>query len=680
MYYQFYEWNHAFLSPARAVNDAVRLYYRNPLNPLTHTEFGRQIAAAGDLFERMTRHYGKPEFGITETVVEGQSVAVSEKIVWDRPFCKLLHFEKDLPEGAPEQPNVVLVAPMSGHYATLLRGTVTDLLPNNNVYITDWVDARKVPLTVGRFNLDDFIDYVIDIVRHFRGDAHLVAVCQPAVPVLAATALLEQRQSTFLPRSITLMGGPIDTRQNPTEVNTYAEKHSLDWFRRNVIHVVPFPHPGVMRKVYPGFLQLTGFMTMNLDRHLTAHYDYFDHLVKGDGDSADKHREFYDEYLSVMDLTAEFYLQTVDTVFLRHALPKGEMRHRGHPVDPGAITRTPILTIEGEKDDISGIGQTRAAHTLTPNLPAEKHRHYEQKNVGHYGVFNGSRFRKEIAPRICEFVRDWDAAPQAEPASTPTGDVAATGWADTARDALAASESAARDIAIAADTLDGLADEAPAVTEPAATDTAPAAAEAAAGPDEAEAVAETAPAEPVADEGSAELAQTEPAASPAIAADAPAADVAVAPPAAAPVVTPAEQVAETSAAVPPAAAVAATGAAPASPARAHRQASTRPASVTSKSGAPANPLARPKATTPAPVAAEKPAVAGKPPRKGAKAAAVPTPNPLPQVKTRPAKATTAKAPAPKATTAPAEAAPAKTAPRKPAPRRRNRPQGAKNAD
>ncbi|GAB5377496.1 MAG: hypothetical protein AcusKO_39580 [Acuticoccus sp.] len=419
MYYQFYEWNHAFLSPARAVNDAVRLYYKNPLNPLAHTGVGRQIAAAGDLFERMTRHYGKPEFGIEDTEVDGKSVAVSEKVVWSRPFCRLLKFERDLPADAPKASNVVLVAPMSGHYATLLRGTVKALLPDHNVFITDWADARKVPLTAGHFDLDDFIDYVIDIIHHFEGDVHLVAVCQPAVPVFAATAILEKRQSDVLPKSLTLMGGPIDTRQNPTEVNTYAEKHSLDWFRRNVIMAVPFPHPGVMRKVYPGFLQLTGFMTMNLDRHLSAHYDYFDHLVAGDGDSAEKHRDFYDEYLSVMDLTAEFYLQTVDTVFLRHALPKGEMMHRGERVDPARITRTPIFTVEGENDDISGLGQTAAAHTLTPNLPAERHQHYVQPDVGHYGVFNGSRFRKEIAPRIGAFVRQWNApatAPAAKPA------------------------------------------------------------------------------------------------------------------------------------------------------------------------------------------------------------------------------------------------------------------------
>ncbi|MEM7695583.1 MAG: polyhydroxyalkanoate depolymerase [Pseudomonadota bacterium] len=415
MYYQFYEWNHAFLSPARAFNDALRLYYKNPLNPLTHTEVGRQIAAAGDLFERMTRRYGKPDFGISETTVDGRTVAVHERVVWERPFCRLVHFEKAQTE--VRQPRVMIVAPMSGHYATLLRGTVAALLPHNDVIITDWIDARMVPLAAGGFDLDDYIDYIIDITEYFDGDIHMVAVCQPAVPVFAATAILERRQAQALPKSITLMGGPIDTRKNPTEVNLYAAKHDLDWFRSNVIMTVPFPHPGFMRKVYPGFLQLTGFMTMNLDRHLTAHYDYFDDLVKGDGDSADKHRDFYDEYLSVMDLTAEFYLQTVDTVFLRQALPKGEMRYRGTPVDPGAIRRTPIFTIEGEKDDISGLGQTRAAHEMTPNLPEERHEHHEQADVGHYGVFNGSRFRKNIAPRISAFVSRWDQpAVAAEPA------------------------------------------------------------------------------------------------------------------------------------------------------------------------------------------------------------------------------------------------------------------------
>ncbi|MEM8855335.1 MAG: polyhydroxyalkanoate depolymerase, partial [Pseudomonadota bacterium] len=409
MYYHVYEWNHVFLAPARALNDAIRLYYKNPLNPWSHTDFGKQIAAAGDVFERLTRRYGKPEFGVDTVTVDGETVDVDERIVWERPFCRLVHFQK-LSRGKPipNQPAVVIVAPMSGHYATLLRGTVEALLPEHDVYITDWIDARMVPLAEGRFDLDTYVDYMVDIIDHFRGALHIVAVCQPAVPVFAATAVLEARQEKGLPRSITLMGGPIDTRESPTEVNTYAAGRDLDWFRRNVIMTVPFPHPGVWRRVYPGFLQLTGFMTMNLDRHMNAHYDYFNHLVSGDGDGAEKHREFYDEYLSVMDLTAEFYLQTVDTVFLRHLLPKGEMMHRDVRVDPSAIRHTPIFTVEGEKDDISGLGQTRAAHKLTPNLADEKHQHYEQAGVGHYGVFNGSRFRKEIAPRIAAFVARWD--------------------------------------------------------------------------------------------------------------------------------------------------------------------------------------------------------------------------------------------------------------------------------
>ncbi len=407
MYYQLYELNHAILSPARALNDAVRLYYKNPLNPLTYTQFGRQIAAATDVFERITRRYAKPEFGLTHTDVNGMRCSVTEEIVWERAFCKLIHFRRELPEGTPQQPHVVIVAPMSGHYATLLRGTVEALLPHFDVYITDWADARMVPLSAGTFDFADYVDYVSEITQHFGGDVHLVAVCQPTVPVFVAVSLMEQDGSPS-PKSVTMMGGPLDTRESPTEVNTYAANHDLDWFRRNVVMTVPLPHPGFMRPVYPGFLQLTGFMTMNLDRHLAAHYDYFDHLVEGDGDSADKHRDFYDEYLSVMDLTAEFYLETVDYVFLRQLLPRGEMEHRGRKVEPNVIARTPLFTVEGEKDDISGIGQTRAAHRMTPNLPAERHQHHEQPSVGHYGVFNGSRFRKDIAPRIVEFVYRWN--------------------------------------------------------------------------------------------------------------------------------------------------------------------------------------------------------------------------------------------------------------------------------
>jgi poly(3-hydroxybutyrate) depolymerase len=299
---------------------------------------------------------------------------------------------------------VLIVAPMSGHFATLLRGTVETFLTNHDVYVTDWVDARLVPLADGGFDLDDYIDYVISMLHVLGSDTHVIAVCQPSVPVLAAVARMEAEDDAFVPNSMVLMGGPIDTRRNPTAVNRLAEERGVDWFRHHVITKVPFPNPGVMRDVYPGFLQLHGFVSMNLDRHIEAHKQLFLHLVKGDGDSAQKHREFYDEYLAVMDLAAEFYLQTVETVFVRHALPKGEMRHRRERVDPAKITRVALLTIEGEHDDISGVGQTQAAHDLCVNIPAARKAHYLQPDVGHYGVFNGSRFRAEIAPRIADFI------------------------------------------------------------------------------------------------------------------------------------------------------------------------------------------------------------------------------------------------------------------------------------
>jgi poly(3-hydroxybutyrate) depolymerase len=402
-YYQLYELNHAAMGPFRAMADATRLYFQNPLNPLAHTAFGRSVAATAEMFERATRVYGKPEFGIASTSVHGVRVAVNERVVWQRPFCRLLHFEKS-GEFKSGQPKVLIVAPMSGHYATLLRGTVETFLPDHDVYITDWADARMVPVTDGSFDLDDYIDYLISI-HHFLGaGAHVIGVCQPSVPVLAAVALMEMSGDPHLPATMTLMGGPIDTRINPTAVNTLAHNHPLEWFERNVIMTVPFPHPGYMRKVYPGFLQISGFLSMNLDKHVEAHRDFFGHLVRGDGEPAEKHREFYDEYLSVMDLTAEFYLQTVDTVFIRHALPKGEMLHRGRPVDPGAIRSVALLTVEGENDDISGVGQTQAAHAICSGIPSAMKAHYLQPTVGHYGVFNGSRFRAEIAPRIADFI------------------------------------------------------------------------------------------------------------------------------------------------------------------------------------------------------------------------------------------------------------------------------------
>ncbi len=413
-------WVTLSLNPARALASVTQLYFKNPLNPLAHTTYGKSVAAAMELFERSTRRYAKPAWDLDSTLVGGERAPIHISTVWQRPFCNLLHFERmfcHMPRRP--QPKVLIVAPMSGHYATLLRGTVEAFLPNHDVYITDWVDARMVPVSEGRFDLDDYIDYIISILHRLGGDTHVVAVCQPSVPVLAATALMEADKDPYAPRSITLMGGPIDTRSNPTAVNKLAEERGSGWFRRNVISKVPFPHPGMMRDVYPGFLQLHGFVSMNLDRHVDAHRDLFVHLVKGDGDSAQKHREFYDEYLAVMDLAAEYYLQTVDTVFVNHLLPKGQMTHRGRPVEPAAIRNTALLTIEGENDDISGVGQTEAAHKLCVNIPPERKAHYLQLGVGHYGVFNGSRFRAEVAPRIADFMLTHDRMPKAQTAAKP---------------------------------------------------------------------------------------------------------------------------------------------------------------------------------------------------------------------------------------------------------------------
>lgn len=406
MLYYFYELNHAALAPVRAVAGMARQALENPLNPYANTLLGKGTMAGLDLFERATRRYGKPAFGLTHTMVMGKQAAITEQIVWEKPFCRLIRFARDLPDKHRVDPKLLIVAPLSGHHATLLRGTVDAMTPDHDVYVTDWIDARQVPLAGGRFDLDDYIDYLIEILQELGEDVHVIAVCQPSVPVLAAVSLMSARAQTCLPRSMTLMGGPVDTRVNPTAVNALAVERGLAWFVRNTIVKVPFPHPGMMRDVYPGFLQLTGFMNMNLDRHLDAHKDLFARLVSGDEETAAKHKAFYDEYLSVMDLTAEFFLQTVDEVFIKHALPKGAFTHRGIPVEPAAITKTWLLSVEGALDDISGIGQTKAAHDLCTGLPARYKRHHLQPDVGHYGVFNGARFKRDIAPRIRDFIRD----------------------------------------------------------------------------------------------------------------------------------------------------------------------------------------------------------------------------------------------------------------------------------
>jgi poly(3-hydroxybutyrate) depolymerase len=401
-----YELAHAFINPLRFWSSATRMALDNPFNPLSLNPFSKSMSAALEVFESLTKRYGKPAFGIESTSINGQDVAVTQKISRSLPFCDLVQFARDeTVTGRRNDPKVLIVAPMSGHYATLLRGTVKSMLPEHDVYVTDWKDARAVPIADGRFDVDDYIDYIIDFVQHLGPNTHVMAVCQPAVPALAATAIMAKRDMPIQPASLTLMGGPIDTRRNPTAVNTFAMGKPMSWFENNVISVVPFPQAGFMRRVYPGFIQLSGFMAMNFERHQTAYRDLFDNLVKGDCDSVKQHTDFYDEYLAVMDLPAEFYLQTVKSVFKDHDLPNRRMKYRSEIVDCSAIRKTAIMTIEGERDDICGVGQTEAAHDLCTGVPADEHYHYLQLGVGHYGVFNGTRFRTEIQPRIREMIR-----------------------------------------------------------------------------------------------------------------------------------------------------------------------------------------------------------------------------------------------------------------------------------
>jgi poly(3-hydroxybutyrate) depolymerase len=410
MLYSLYELGHLSVAPLRIAALMQSSMLRSPLNPVADTEIARTAAAASDLFESMTRRYRKPDWNLPTTVVNAVQVAVTPEPVWSSPWCRLLHFERDetalrAARGERTDPAVLLVAPMSGHYATLLRSTVEAFLPEHEVYVTDWSDARMVPVIAGRFDLNDYIDHVIGMIRALGPETHVVAVCQPGPLVLAAVSLMAQENDPCTPATMTFMGSPIDARRSPTAPNLLAEKRDIEWFKQHMIHTVPALYPGAFRRVYPGFLQLASFMGMNLSRHVDAHYAYFQNLVKGDGDDARKHREFYDEYLAVMDLTEEFYIQTLIEVFQRYALAKGELFHRGERVDPGAITRTALLTVEGENDDISGIGQTQAAHELCVNIPEAMQRDYIQPGVGHYGVFSGRRFRTEIYPRMRDFIR-----------------------------------------------------------------------------------------------------------------------------------------------------------------------------------------------------------------------------------------------------------------------------------
>ena len=405
MLYDAYEMQRSLLAGASKLAGMGAGWLNNPSNPWGYSSMGPLVAASLEVFAHASAPRGKPEFGLHSTVIGRKIVPVREEVVLRKPFGQLKHFAREGVEGGP---SLLIVAPMSGHYATLLRGTVERLLPGHDVYITDWRDAKLVPTKDGRFDLDDYIDYLIEFLEWIGERSgqrpNLLAVCQPAVPAYAATALMAAQKNRWRPRTLTMMGGPIDTREAPTAVNTLATQRPHAGFQQNVIATVPMIYPGSGRKVYPGFLQLAGFMTMNLGSHLISHWEMFKHLVVGDDEGAEPTQKFYEEYRSVCDMTAEFYLQTVDVVFQRHLLPKGELMHRGTRVDPAAIRDTALLAIEGERDDISGLGQTRAALDIATKLPASRKKYFMAKGVGHYGIFNGRKWRERIAPVVEKFI------------------------------------------------------------------------------------------------------------------------------------------------------------------------------------------------------------------------------------------------------------------------------------
>lgn len=409
MLYTLHELAYASAAPFRIGAQMARDFWTSPFNPASDTAIGRTAFASAELFESVTRRYGKPDWGLDVITIDNRPVRTTEQVVWSSPWCRLVRFARHIGDlkraGKPTAaPAVLIVAPLSGHYATLLRGTVEGFLQDHDVYVTDWTNARQVPMLEGRFDFFDYMDHVRSMLGVIGPRAHVVGVCQPGPPVLAACALMAEDEDPNRPASMTFMGSPIDARLSPTVTNQLAEEKPFTWFSSNMIHTVPWPYPGFGRRVYPGFVQLYSFMSMNEDKHVDAHWRYFQDLVSGDGDGAQKHEEFYDEYLSVLDLTEEFYLQTIDIVFQQHLLPRGLLEHRGRKVDLTKITDIGLMTVEGEKDDISGVGQTQAAHVLCTEIPDERRVLYVQPEVGHYGVFNGRRFRDEIYPRVRDFI------------------------------------------------------------------------------------------------------------------------------------------------------------------------------------------------------------------------------------------------------------------------------------
>ena len=402
MLYSLFEAQHAALAPMRLMAELSRGWFGHPFSPFTLSPLAKEITASSDLFLRVTNRYEKPKWGLDTTTVNGREVPVEEEVTLHKPFCRLIHFKRAA--SSKDDRKILVVAPLSGHHSTLLRDTVRTMLPDNDVYVTDWVDARMVPMSAGPFHLDDYVDYVREFIRLLSPDLNVVSVCQPTVPVLAAMSLMAEDKEPDLPRTMIMMGGPIDARKSPTAVNNLATKRPYSWFEQTLIQRVPMKYPGYSRRVYPGFLQHLGFVAMNPDRHMDAHWDYYNQLVANDGDSADAHRRFYDEYNAVLDMPAEYYLDTIRRVFQEFQLPQGRMFVREQWVRPEKITKTALFTIEGEHDDISGNGQTEAAHGLCTGVPASKREHFLVPDVGHYGIFSGRRYREIIYPRMRAFM------------------------------------------------------------------------------------------------------------------------------------------------------------------------------------------------------------------------------------------------------------------------------------
>jgi poly(3-hydroxybutyrate) depolymerase len=416
MLYQLYETQRALLSPFSEFAAASAKLYNHPLSPFTHTPMAQRVSAGFDLMHRLAKEYEKPEFGITSVRVDGIEIAVQQQVALAKPFCRLLRFKRFTDDATQlatmkHQPTVLVVAPLSGHHATLVRDTVRALLQHHKVYVTDWTDARMVPASVGPFHLDDYVAYVQEFIRHIGAHVNVISVCQPTVPVLAAVSLMATRGEAT-PLTMIMMGGPIDARKSPTAVNNLAMNKSHGWFEANVIYRVPQNYPGAGRRVYPGFLQHSGFIAMNPDRHLKSHYDYFRDLLRGDEDSAEFHRSFYDEYNAVLDMPAEYYLDTIKTVFQDFALVNGTWDVAGERVRPQDIETTALLTVEGELDDISGAGQTKAAHELCTGIPKERQFHYDVAGAGHYGIFSGRRWREKVYPEVRRFIATYGTAPK----------------------------------------------------------------------------------------------------------------------------------------------------------------------------------------------------------------------------------------------------------------------------